>query len=218
MSDIPAPLILYGPEISVFTRIIQSVATQADITWQLIPTGAGTKEMGAHHPFLRAPVAYIDGHKLYESLAIATYIDSTYNAAGLQPRAPLAQARALQWISVAHHYIFPLFEERLILPRLVAPLMGRVADETLISEALPVIAYHAQIIDAAVTDQIFLAGDMFSLADIFMFAIIDATLQTSEGTQIITQLAHLSDWWRRCKTQDCLSRTAWPSIGAVKPA
>jgi len=86
-----------------------------------------------------------------------------------------------QCANVATHYVFPVTKERLVLPRLVAPLMGRQADEAKISEALPIIDYHLQQVDKRLADRLFLAGDAVSLADLFMYPMIDATCAVPEG-------------------------------------
>ena len=62
-----ARLTLYGPTVSTFTRICAMAAAEAGLDWDIIPTASGSTEMAAHHPFMRAPAAYIDGLHIYES-------------------------------------------------------------------------------------------------------------------------------------------------------
>ena len=183
-------LALYGPQISTFVRCCTTVAHEAGISWQLHATGTGTKESAAHHPFLRTPAAYIDGLHFYETLAITSYIDSQYNQRRLQPMAPEAGARCLQWVGIMSNYVFPIIEERLVLPRLVAPLMERQADENLIAEALPNIAYHMQVVDQRLLEVPFHAGTEVSLADIFMYCVIESAAMTPEGSHFLEDLNH----------------------------
>ena len=119
---------------------------------------------------MRAPAAYIDGLHIYESPAICSYIDRRHNSGALHPDDAEAQARMWQWTNIAADYVFPVTEERLVLPRVVAPLMGRQADETKIAEAkCRSIDYHLQQVDKRLADSRFLAGDAVSLADLFMY-------------------------------------------------
>jgi len=203
-------LALYGPQISTFVRCCTTVAHEAGISWQLHATGTGAPESAAHHPFLRTPAAYIDGLHFYETLAITSYIDSQYNQRRLQPMAPEAGARCLQWVGIMSNYVFPIIEERLVLPRLVAPLMGRQADENLIAEALPNIAYHMQVVDQRLLEAPFLAGTEVSLADIFMYCVIESAAMTPEGADILSRLPALSAWKQVIAARPAVQATQWP--------
>jgi len=203
-------LALYGPQISTFVRCCTTVAQEAGVSWQLHPTGTGTKESAAHHPFLRTPAAYIDDLHFYETLAITSYIDSQYNQRRLQPMAPEAGARCLQWVNIMSNYVFPIIEERLVLPRLVAPLMGRQPDEKLIAEALPNIAYHMQVVDQRLLEAPFLAGTEVSLADIFMYCVIESAAMPPQGADILTHLPALSAWKQVIEARPAVQATKWP--------
>ena len=115
-----------------------------------------------------------------------------------------------QWTNVATHYVFPVTEERLVLPRLVAPLMGRQADEAKISEALPVIDYHLQQVDKRLADSRFLAGDAVSLGDLFMYPVIDATCAAPQGKKLVSALNRLSFWYGELGARNSARQTAWP--------
>ena len=208
-------LILYGPTVSTFTRICAMAAAEARLDWEIIPTGSGSKEMAAHHPFMRAPAAYIDGLHIYETPAICSYIDRQHNGGALHPEAPEAQARMWQWANIAAHYVFPITEERLVMPRVVAPLMGRQADETKIAEALPVIEYHLKQVEARLAEAAFLAGATVSLADIFMYPVIEATCAAAEGRAMVTDMAKLSAWFDIIAARPSAHETAWPDPASL---
>ena len=50
-------------------------AAEAGLELDIIPTGSGSTEMAAHHPFMRAPAAYTYGLHIFENPAICSYID-----------------------------------------------------------------------------------------------------------------------------------------------
>lgn len=206
----PQKLVLYGPSVSTFTRICTMVAAEAGLAWEIVPTGSGSAEMAAHHPFMRAPAVYIDGLHFYESAAICSYLDTAHNAARLQPKAAEAQARMWQWVQVAAHYVFPVTEERLVLPRVVAPLMGRAPNEEMIAEALPVIRYHLQVVAARLAESAFLAGADISLADYFMYPVIEATSAAPEGREMVQALPVLQSWYQTMAALPAAKATAWP--------
>lgn len=213
--NMSAKLTLYGPTVSTFTRICAMVAAEAGVAWEIIPTGSGSKEMAAHHPFMRAPAAYIDGLHLYESPAICSYLDRRHNASALHPQTPEAQARMWQWANIAAHYVFPVTEERLVMPRVVAPLMGRQADEAKIKAALPVIEYHLQQVDMRLAEAAFLAGPELSLADMFMYPVIEATCAAAEGRAMVADMAKLSAWFEIIAARPSAQETAWPDPASL---
>jgi glutathione S-transferase len=204
-------MVLYAPQISMFSRTCSTIAEEAGISWRLEATGTGTQEAAQHHPFLRTPAATIEGHHFYETVAITSFIDSQYNQRRLQPAAPEAGARCLQWINVASNYVFPILEERLVLPRIVAPLMGRAPDEEMIKQALPNIAYHLQVVEARLNEVPFLAGPEVSLADIFMYCNIDAALMTAEGREMISHLPAMQAWFDIIAARPACRATKWPT-------
>ena len=204
-------MVLSAPQVSMFSRVCSIVAEEAGVSWRLQATGTGTKEAGQHHPFLRTPAATIDGVDFYETLAITSYLDSKYNNRALQPADAEAGARCLQWVGVASHYVFPILEERLVLPRLVAPLMGRQPNEQMISEALPNIAYHLRVVEQRLAQTPFLAGPDVSLADIFMYGNIDAALMTPEGAEMVAALPAMTAWHKKIGVRPSCLATKWPN-------
>jgi len=210
-----ADLLLYGPTVSTFTRICAIVAAEAGLSWEIVPTGSGSKEMAEHHPFMRAPAAYIDGLHFYETPAICSYLDRAHNDARLHPAGHEAQARMWQWANVAAHYVFPITEERLVMPRVVAPLMGRTPNEQMITDALPVIRYHLDIVAQRLGDSAYLAGPDISLADYFMYPVIEATCAAPEGRAMVADLPVLESWWQTLAQCDAVIATAWPDVDAM---
>ena len=170
-----ARLTLYGPTVSTFTRICAMAAAEADLIGTLSRPLRGRPKWPRIIRLCARRQPILTGCIFAESPAICSYIDRRHNGGALHPDDAEAQARMWQWTNIAAHYVFPVTEERLVLPRVVAPLMGRQADETKIAEALPIIDYHLQQVDKRLADSRFLAGDAVSLADLFMYPVIDAT-------------------------------------------
>jgi len=213
---------IFVAQISTYGRIVATVAKEAGLAHQTIPTDSKDPKHRARHPFMRTPAVEIDGVTgadgvkgadgitMYESAAICAYIDDVFNGGALQPRDPLARARMRQWIAVADNYIFPLTEERLVLPRLVVPMMGRQPREDLIAEALPAIRYYLQVVEDRLAESPFLAGETFSLADINMYCMAVPVALTSEGRAILDNMDALQRWMAVCAMRPSLTATRWP--------
>jgi glutathione S-transferase len=205
---------IYVAQISTYGRIVSTVAEAAGIKHETIPTDSKAPDHRARHPFMKTPAVEITDNgqtiAMYESAAICPYIDDVYNNGDLQPSDPLERARMRQWIAVTDHYVFPLTEERLVLPRIVVPMMGREPREDLIREALPAIQYYIQVVEDRLQETPFLAGATFSLADIFMYCTMVAVSLTPEGNAMLAHMPGLRRWMQVCSMQPCLEATRWP--------
>lgn len=203
-------LTIYVARISTYGRIVATVAEEAGIAHETIPTDSKTEKHRARHPFMKTPAVEIDGVAMYESSAICPYIDDVYNGGALQPDDPLERARMRQWMAVNDHYVFPLTEERLTLPRLVVPMMGREPREDLIREALPAIRYYLQVVEDRLSEVPYLAGPSFSLADIFMYCTLVAVALTHEGRAMLAETPSLTRWMDVVGARPSLQATRWP--------
>ena len=202
---------IHAPEISTYGRIVAMVAEECGVTWRIVPTATGSPELRTMQPFGRSPAVRIDGEVLYESAAIAVYLDERGDhAPRLQPADPLARARMWQWIGVANMYLFPLSEHGLVLPRLVHPLIGRAPDEAAIARALPQIAIHLDIVCERLETSRWLAGDAFSLADVFAWCVLRAVQRTPEGAELCRLRLPLARWLAVVARRPSAIATAWP--------
>jgi glutathione S-transferase len=201
---------IHVAKISTYGRIVATVAEEAGITHETIPTDSKAPEHRARHPFMKTPAVEIDGVAMYESAAICPYIDDVYNGGALQPDDPLARARMRQWMAINDSYVFPLTEERLTLPRLVVPMMGRVPREDLIREALPAIRYYLQVVEDRLAAVPFLAGAAFSLADIFMYCTLVGVSLTDEGRAMLGETPSTARWMDVVAARPSLQATRWP--------
>lgn len=200
---------VYAPVISTYGRIVAMTAEEAGLAWQIIPTHGEAEENKKRHPFHKTPSVDIDDIQLFESIAICQYIDDVYGGGALQPIEAEERARMTQWISIANAYVFPTTENGLVLPRLVVPMLGGKPREDLIEQALPTIAYQMTIVSNQLEETPFLAGNRFSLADIFMFCILRAVQMTPEGKMIFSQLLPLKKWIVTIATRDSAQSTRW---------
>ncbi len=200
---------IYAPVISTYGRIAAMTAEEAGLAWENIPTHAEADEHRARHPFQKTPAVEIDGHMLYETVAICQYIDDVYGDGALQPSDPLERARMSQWLSIANAYVFPTTENGLVLPRLVVPMMGGTPREDLIQKALPTIAYQMTIVSNRLEEAHYLAGNRFSLADVFMYSILRAVQLTPEGRMIFDRLLPLKKWMSTIAQRESARATRW---------
>lgn len=145
---------IFGFAGSTYTRTARMVCIEKQVPHQLVPLEFGAASHRARHPFLKMPALEHEGVRLYETLAIASYIDAFGPGPGLRPAPGVDQAIMYQWISVAIDYFYR---------DLVAAMLDSkpVEDTSRIGQAF-------DLIDASLGDRPFLAGASVSLADLFL--------------------------------------------------
>ncbi len=157
----------------------------------LVDMAKGEHKQPAHlarQPFGQVPTLDDDGFTMYESRAMARYIDGKFGGA-LTPKD--AQSRALmeQWISVETSNFTPhamKFIYHSVFKREQTPEVLQTAAEKL-DLAL------AQL-DKQLGLQSFLAGGSFSLADLCFAPYLEYLAGTPVASKI-TDHAHVARWW-----------------------
>jgi glutathione S-transferase len=94
----------------------------------------------ALHPFGGVPILDHDGFRIYETAAIASYVDEAFDGPSLQPTNAKARERMHQWISALNSYYYPYIAFHLGHERLIYPALGIAPDEKVVAVALPKIA------------------------------------------------------------------------------
>jgi len=198
---------IFGTVISTYTRIIQIVCEEAGLSHETIATAAQSSEN--RHPFGKVPVVEIDELELIESVAISQYIDNAHNASGLQPHDPIAKARMDKWIAIANNYLFPLFENGLVMPWIMHRVAGFPLDAEKINRALPQISRALGYVEAELsTNGGWTAGE-FDLADVFLYPVLRGLELTPQGEVGIAQCDTIRDWLRACEKRPSIASTRW---------
>ena len=193
------PTRFYGPRISTYSRVVCVVAEEKGIAYELIPTDPHSPEHVRRHPFGKAPameVDFEDGTSLtmIESLAIAVFLDDVGEGASLQPDDAISRAQMHKWTAISNNYTFPPVDLDYVLERVTSPLTGKTPDEERIARALPIIAGLADLYEMRLRETTFLAGEVFSLADIFAGLIWAPVPFGEEGKRIFAARPSLSRW------------------------
>ena len=161
----------------------------------------------ALHPFGRVPILDHAGFKLYETAAIAVYVDEAFTGPALQPTT--AQGR--------RHASVDQLAERLLsqhrLPsrheRLIYPSLGIAPDEKVVAVALPKIATGLDIMERELGQgRAFLVDDRPTLADFFLLPTLTTLSLTPEGQAMLASRTNIAAWRQRLE--------ALPSVMAVR--
>ncbi|MBX7078650.1 MAG: glutathione S-transferase family protein [Nannocystaceae bacterium] len=183
MSDV----IIYGVSASSYVRTARMSAAEKGVRHELTPVEFGADSHRALHPFLKVPAMRHGDVMLYETIAIAYYLDSTFEGGTkLFPTERMAHVRALEYISVATSYLYPACIGNIVLQYIFPKGEGGKPDTATIEAAVPKAEQGLDVIEQALRGQEWLAGP-FSAADLFVAAIAVSMMGTPEKRLLETR-------------------------------
>jgi len=123
--------IVYGFPRSTYVNIVRLILTHKDVayTFEDLETVMGTQEHLALHPFDRVPILRHGDFTIYETSAIASYVDEAFAGPRLTPQDVRARGRMNQWISAVNSYYYPYMIYHVTHERVVFPELGIASDE-----------------------------------------------------------------------------------------
>jgi glutathione S-transferase len=202
--------ILYGNPFSTYTRTARMAFEEKGVPYTLEPVDHHAPEFREIHPFGKIPAMRHGDLLLYETLAITTYVDESFDGPALRPETIRGRAEMNQWISATLDYFYASMVRKLVFERLVAPMQGREPNEALVAESLPEIEYQAKVLAKALEDRPHLAGESVSLADLFLYAPLFYVNFVAEGHAIIDNAGPLAGWLARMTERASAQQTMPP--------
>src|SRR5215813_4559495 len=190
-------LIVYGFPRSTFVNIVRLILAHKDVAYDFHDLEAvmGKPEHLALHPFNRVPILKHDDFVLYETSAIARYIDEGFEGPRLTPRDVRTRARMNQWISAVNSYYYPYMIYHVTHERLVFPELGIASDEKVVAHALPKVETGLAVVERQLAHgKDFLLGDEMSIADFYLLPATFAFSLTAEGQSMYPRFPRFSKW------------------------
>ena len=171
------------------------IAEELGLTYEHLPieigdAGAGAPAFRAINPNGRLPFIDDDGLVLFESLAITLYLARKHSNGTLYPATLEGEAKALQWSFWA---IAEVDRGVNIWSLHALRLPPDERDAAKRDEALKVIEKPFKILDTAVTQQPYLLGDAFTVADLNVAAVISRAIDMD-----LAAVPNLKAWLTRC--------------------
>jgi glutathione S-transferase len=96
---------IIGSKRSTYVRAVCMVCEEKGIDYTLTEVILGAPELGAIHPFGKMPVLRHGDLVLFESAAIAGYLDRSFGGPKLFPAEPRQAALTEQWVSFVNTLI-----------------------------------------------------------------------------------------------------------------
>ncbi len=182
---------------STFVHIVQLVLTHKGVpfTFRDLEPEMGTAAHLALHPFNRVPILQHGDFTLYETSAIATYVDEAFEGPALQPKDIRMRARMNQWISSVNSYYYPYMIYHVSHERNVFPQLGIASDEKVVAHALPKIEVALQVMERELGHgKEYLLGSGLSLADFYALPSTYAFGLTEEGKAMYPRFPKFCRW------------------------
>src|ERR1043166_5487350 len=156
------------------------------------------------------PVLRHGDFQLFESKAIATYLDRSFPAPYVFPSDPRLAALTEQWVSLVN----TLMDHTLIRTYLFAYIAPRTAngeaDRAAIEAVMPALREQIEVLDKAVAATGYLVGNDISFADLNLLPILHRLQQAPESAKALADATHLARYYHRHAARPSFQRTMPP--------
>ena len=205
----PKPEII-GSVRSTYTRVVCMVCEEKGIEYVLTERPLGAPEILAIHPFGRMPVLRHGDVELFESKAIATYLDRSFPAPYVFPSSPRLAALTEQWVSLVNTVMDRTLIRTYILAYIAPKASDGKPDRAAIEAVMPAVREQLGILDRAVASTGHLVGDQFTFADVNLLPILHRVRQLPEGAEALANATHLARYYDRHAARPSFKRTSPP--------
>ncbi|MGX5848960.1 glutathione S-transferase family protein [Mesorhizobium sp. PL10] len=200
--------ILYGADYSVYVRIVRLALAEKGTDYELVPVDIFAADGSPawyleHHPFGRIPAFEHDGFRLFETSAIARYVDEAFDGPALQPKDPRGRARMNQIIGMLDAYAY----RSMVWDVAVERLEKEAPDEALIADGLRQAETVLRVLASLKAPGPWLLGDQLTLADLHAASIIAYFLNVPEGQNLLAEFADIHAWWDRIAARKAFAMT-----------
>ena len=195
---------LHGYRYSVYVRIVRMTMLEKGVAWQHVEIDPFAEQVPADYlrlnPFGRVPTLVDGDFVLYETAAIARYIDEAFDGPPLQPRSVRERARMVQLIALMDSYGYWPLVRQVFSHRVFRPAAGEPWHENEVADGL---VKATQVLSACETlaEGDFLVGNSLSLADLHFAPMIAYFTAAPEGKRLVEQFPKFSRWWSNMKAR-----------------
>ena len=209
--------IVYGTPYSTYVRTVRMALEEKGAPYELVDVSVlgGEQKQPAHlarNPFGTVPAFEHDGLKLYETSAVARYVDQVFPGPELTPESPVERAYMNQIISVIDYHGYKSIILQVVAPRLFTPLLPAGADgEAIVEAGLPTAELCLDEFERMMGGNPFLAGGRLSLADLYLVPVVHYLTLTPDK-DLLDRHAGLTRWWRAMGERPSVAGTV-PQLG-----
>ncbi|CAF3532860.1 unnamed protein product [Adineta steineri] len=215
-----AKITLYGLSISTCTQRVIAALTEKGLSFKLMSIDFASGEhksknyLEEKNPFGVIPVLIDEnGFKVYESRAICRYLETQYKGKGAElipTKDAKAQGLFEQAASTEISYFDP-YASGIVFERAFKKMKGQgEADETKVAEYKKQLNTNLDVYEKILSKQPYLAGETFTLADLFHLPYGAWLVKLGEGN-LFESRPHVKQWWDKIT-----ARVSWKTVQAME--
>jgi glutathione S-transferase len=188
-------LVIIGFPVSTYVRAVRMLCEEKGVPYLLDPAEPHSRAVNALHPYGKVPGMRHGRTELFESKAIATYIDRRFPGRKLLPEDALRAAEAEKWIAFTNHHVYPTMIHGYVIPCMDAGSSR--PDARQVAAAMPDIEKQTRILDRALGATGYLAGRGLTFADLNLAPIVNYTRMFEDGKSMIARARNVGAWLER---------------------
>ena len=206
------PAVLHGYHLSVYNRAARLALHEKGVEYETVEVNPFAEDVpegyAKLHPFGRVPVLVHGDFTVYETAAIARYVDARFEGPELTPGDARAMARMTQVVSIVDSYGYWPMVRQVCVQRVFQPLEGETPDEAEIAEGLNASMAVLAALDAIASEGLVLGGHDVTLADCHLAPMIAYFALAPEGAEALARHSALSRWWDSMRRRKSVAETA----------
>ena len=201
---------IIGVPQSNFVRVVRMVCEEKSIRYALTAVPPHSAAVAAIHPFGKIPAMRHGEVELFESKAIATYLDRVFDGPRLIPDEPVLAATVEQWVSLVNTVVDRTMIRTYLFGYVFPNTADGKPDRSAIDAAVPDLQRQMSILDRAVAPTGHLAGSEMTLADLYIMPILFYVKQFPEGGDALAANRHLAAFFDRHAARPSFTNTMPP--------
>lgn len=200
---------IIGVPFSNYVRSIRMLCAEKGVDYKLTPSRPHTPEVTAIHPAGQIPVMRHGDVQLFETKALATYIDKAFPGPKFIPDDPVGSAQVEQWVSYINAKVDKWIMREFVVPQAFFD-KAKGPDTPRINAAIPEIEKCLAALDAVVAKSAYLAGDKLSFADMLVLPMLMTMQVYPAGKELAPKYKNLMAYAERLAARPSYTSTAPP--------
>jgi glutathione S-transferase len=200
---------IIGVPFSNYVRSVRMLCEEKGITHKLTPSRPHTPEVACIHPAGQIPCMRHGDVALFESKAIATYIDKAFPGPKLIPDDALGAALVEQWVSYGNAKVDKWIMREFVVPSVFFD-KAKGPDTAKINAALPEIDKCAKALDDALAKSPYLTGNTLTYADIHVIPMLATAMGFPAAKEVLEKYKNLMAYIARMTERPSFKSTEPP--------
>ncbi|MFM9938084.1 MAG: glutathione S-transferase family protein [Hyphomicrobiaceae bacterium] len=200
---------IIGVPFSNYVRSIRMLCEEKGVAYTLTPSRPHTPEVLAIHPAGQIPVARHGDLALFETKAIATYIDKTFPGPKFIPEAAREAALVEQWVSYGNAKVDHWIMRQFVVPSAFFD-KAKGPDTAKINAAVPEIDKVAKVLDDQLAKTAHIAGANLTYADMHILPMLTTAQMYPASKEVLAKYGKLTAYVAKLSERSSFKTTAPP--------